>query len=228
MFKSREIVAVVPARSGSKRLPNKNIMKIGGKTLIQRAIDCGLNSKYVDKVILSSDSDDYLSVADPNTRLIKHRRPEALATDESSSISCVLDLQSIVQPDAIIILLQPTSPLRSSADIDGGLELTAGYNWNVTSVCETSYPLSWCGYLDSDKSISTFAIVRKTEDDQLYSRKSFRLNGAFYIREFNELLLSRRFLTEETLGYVMSLERSIDIDTLLDYKLAELIEKNSG
>ena len=121
MFNGKTFLAVVPARGGSKRLPRKNILDLGNKPLIAWSIEAGLNSRYVDKVIVSSDDDEILNIAKTyNSEIIK--RPASLASDTATSFDALKHTIENVETYDYIILLQPTSPLRSSQHIDEAID----------------------------------------------------------------------------------------------------------
>jgi CMP-N,N'-diacetyllegionaminic acid synthase len=121
MYKEKSFLAIIPARGGSKRLPNKNILNLAGKPLIEWSIDAALKSKYIDKVVVSSDDENILKIAKDKCDIIK--RPKELATDTASSIDVIKHvLDNLEKKYDYIVLLQPTSPLRNEKHIDEAIE----------------------------------------------------------------------------------------------------------
>lgn len=125
MIAGKSVLALITARGGSKGVPGKNILPIGGRPLIQWTIDAARASRYVDRLVLSSDDRAIIEVALSGGCEVPFRRDSALASDEASSIDVVIDALQRVPDYDIVLLLQPTSPLRNTADIDGALELLA-------------------------------------------------------------------------------------------------------
>jgi CMP-N,N'-diacetyllegionaminic acid synthase len=221
MIKGKRIIAVIPARGGSKRLPKKNILILNDKPLIAWTIESALRSKYIDRVIVSSDDYDILDVA-KKYKAECILRPEYLATDTATSNSVLMHiLEENETFYDICILLQPTSPLRNETHIDECLELmllkSADGIVSVT-MCEHS-PL-WTNILPAngclDNFISDEANRRSQELDDFY-----RINGAIYCFDVNHLELNKGISYDENVfSYVMDSNDSIDIDNEVDFKIA--------
>ena len=153
-----EIIALIPARGGSKGIPKKNIKNLRGKPLISYSIGSAKKTKYINKVVVSTEDKEIAEISrEYDAEIIE--RPEELAEDESSTIDTILHALEVLRaenynPD-IIILLQPTSPLRNAEDIDSAIELFLNSDCeSVVSVCEVEHPPHWCfeieeGYLKS-------------------------------------------------------------------------------
>ena len=228
MYKDKKILAIVPARGGSKRLPKKNLMDLAGKPLIAYSIEAAKNSQYIDDVIMSSESQEILSVAKKYGAQTPFVRPKELAEDASRSIDVVIHaIKTLTQSYDAVILLQPTSPLRTSEDIDGAIEMF--YNKHATSVigvCEMEHSPLWANTLDESMSMEGFL------DDKYNNARSqdlpvyYRINGAFYMSKTQSVLENETFFVQKNIyAYLMSQEDSVDIDTKLDFIVAQAILK---
>ena len=228
MIDGKNILAVILARGGSKRLPGKNILDLAGKPLIAWSIESGLNSKYIDEVIVSSDSDKILNISKKyGTKIVK--RPSALASDTATSFDAIkhtIDIRD--QKFDFVILLQPTSPLRNNGHIDEALELLIKKNADaIISVTETDYSPSWADTLPKDRSMVNFlknGVLNKRSQDFV---KHYRINGAIYICRTEKLLEEKSFFLKGNIyAYQMNRESSVDIDEKIDFQLANLIIEN--
>ena len=228
MIDGKNILAVTLARGGSKRLPGKNILDLAGKPLIAWSIESGLNSKYIDEVIVSSDSDKILNISKKyGTKIVK--RPSALASDTATSFDAIkhtIDIRD--QKFDFVILLQPTSPLRNNGHIDEALELLIKKNADaIISVTETDYSPSWADTLPKDRSMVNFlknGVLNKRSQDFV---KHYRINGAIYICRTEKLLEEKSFFLKGNIyAYQMNRESSVDIDEKIDFQLANLIIEN--
>ncbi len=224
MLNGKTFLAVVPARGGSKRLPRKNILDLGNKPLIAWSIEAGLNSRYVDKVIVSSDDDEILNIAKIyNSEIIK--RPASLASDTATSFDALKHTIENVETYDYIILLQPTSPLRSSQHIDEAIELLMRKNADaIISITEMDHSPLWSNTLSEDGDMSTFLReeVKNIRSQDL--EKYYRINGAIYICETERLLKKENFFIDDNIfSYVMDRKSSIDIDEEVDFHLAQYL-----
>jgi len=219
------ILAVIPARGGSKRLPNKNILDLAEKPLIAWSIEAGLNSKYIDTVVVSSDSDEILDISKKiGTDIIK--RPDELASDTASSFDAIKHaIKNTMETFDYVILLQPTSPLRNNCHIDEAFELLIKTNAAaIISVVEMDHSPLWSNTLPKDMSMVNFL-----KNEVLYKRsqdlvKYYRLNGAIYICKSEKLLEEKSFFLKENIyAYKMDRESSIDIDDGFDISIAEFL-----
>ncbi len=224
MLNGKTFLAVVPARGGSKRLPRKNILDLANKPLIAWSIEAGLNSRYVDKVIVSSDDDEILNIAKTyNSEIIK--RPASLANDTATSFDALKHTIENVETYDYIILLQPTSPLRSSQHIDEAIELLMSKNADaIISITEMDHSPLWSNTLSEDGDMSTFLReeVKNIRSQDL--EKYYRINGAIYICETERLLKKENFFIDDNIfSYVMDRKSSIDIDEEVDFHLAQYL-----
>jgi len=224
MYIKKTFLAVIPARGGSKRLPRKNILDLNGKPLIVWSIEAGLKSKYIDKVIVSSNDKEILDISqDHGADTIK--RPDNLASDTATTFDAIKHTIENVEKYDYVILLQPTSPLRNEKHIDEAIELLESKNASaVVSVCETDHSPLWSNILDDSLSMKGFLkdeVLNKRSQDL---EKYYRLNGAIYICKTEKLLEEKSFFLKENIyAYVMDRENSIDIDKEIDFKIAEVI-----
>lgn len=216
-----KVVAIIPARGGSKGIPRKNLVNFSGKPLIQWSIEAALNSKYITEVVISSDDDEILNLAQKNKGVLIIKRPLEFAQDNSKTepvLIHVLESLKDVNFD-YLILLQPTSPLRTSKDIDLAFEkLLNSEATSLISVCELehhpykSFNVDENGYLQG--------IINNKYP--FYPRqelpKTFRANGSIYIIKVNEFIKNNSLLTSKTIHFEMSVDSSLDIDTMDDFK----------
>jgi CMP-N-acetylneuraminic acid synthetase len=230
MYDDMRIMAIIPARSGSKRLPGKNIKLLGRKPLIAWSIEQAKTSKYIDEVIISTDSEEISRIAKELGGNVPFLRPVTLAQDNTPMIDVVAHVLSETEkskgylPD-FVVLLQPTSPLRTLADVDAAIEMlvtnkTANAVVSITEVSESPY---WMKSLTSEDFVEDFLENKEKYDKRQDVPIVYRLNGAIYFCKVSILLETRNFCPENTLGYVMPEERSVDIDSIIDFKLAELM-----
>ncbi len=224
MYKNKIFLAIIPARGGSKRLPGKNILDLSNKPLIAYSIEAGLKSKYIDKVIVTSDSDEILEVSKKyGSDIIK--RPDYLATDTSTTFDAIKHTVDNFQDYDYIILLQPTSPLRDEKHIDEAIELLEIKKADaIISVSQTDHSPLWSNTLTKDMSLKGFL-----KDEMLNKRsqeieKYYSLNGAIYICKIDRFLDEETFFLKDNIyAYQMDKESSIDIDEKIDFKMAKLI-----
>lgn len=224
MYNKKSFLAIIPARGGSKRLPKKNVLKLKGKPLIGWSIEAGIQSKYVDSIVVSSDSDEILDIASQfDISLIK--RPDSLAMDKSTTFDAIKHAIENYSRHEYIVLLQPTSPLRTSIHIDEAIELLEEKKADaIVSVVEMNHSPLWSNRLDCSLSMENFISneVKNLRSQDL--EKFYRLNGAIYIIKTDLLLKEETFLLEKNIfAYIMDQNSSIDIDEEIDYKLAELL-----
>lgn len=224
MIQGKSILAVIPARGGSKGILRKNIREVGGKPLLSWTIDEAKKSDYIDRLIVSTDDEEIAAVARHNGVDVPFLRPKNLAMDDTPGIAPVLHAVEALQGYDYVVLLQPTSPLRQVADIDGCIEKCvieqAKACVSVTLAEKTPY---WMYHLSDNGHLKSVINAEK----QFFRRQDippvFCLNGAVYIAETNWLQKTQSFLEPETVGYVMPQERSIDIDNEMDIVFFEAL-----
>lgn len=216
------ILAIIPARGGSKGVPRKNIRDLAGKPLIAWTIDEAKKSKYIDRLILSSEDDEIIDVAKQYGCEVPFKRPLELAQDDTPGIAPVLHAIEQCPGYDYVVLLQPTSPLRTVEDIDGCIEklLNSDADFCV-SVTEPDHSPYWMYTVENDKMkplLPQEDIIARRQD----LPKVYALNGAVYAGIISALCNSRNFLTEETIHYLMSEDKSVDIDTERDFFIVQL------
>jgi N-acylneuraminate cytidylyltransferase/CMP-N,N'-diacetyllegionaminic acid synthase len=231
MINNDKVLAIIPARAGSKGLPGKNIKMIAGKPLIAWTIEEALKSKIVDKVIVSTDSELIAEIAREYGVEIPFIRPPELATDTAKGIDVIKHAIKFFDNEYdIVIVLQPTSPLRKLENIENAFISYKKLNAKaIVSVCELEHPIQWVGVLPEGLCMAEFSSVKSKNKNRQELKKHYRYNGAIYIADVSYLLQNNGFLGEETYAYIMKSDVSIDIDNLLDFKFAELLlkEKNA-
>lgn len=227
MIDEKKVLAIIPARGGSKGILKKNIRLLAGKPLIAWTIEEAKKSKYIDRLILSSDEDEIISVAKTWGCEVPFVRPIDLALDTTPGMDPVFHAMNMVPGFDFVVLLQPTSPLRTVDDIDGTIERCLKDKANAcVSVAESEQSPYWMYTLTETNGMNPIMNKEKEFVRRQDLPKVYTINGAVYVANSEWLLDKKSFLTDETLGYIMPQERSLDIDTEIDLKLAELmIEK---
>lgn len=221
-------VGIIPARSGSKRVPNKNFKLVGGKSLLRRAVEQAQSSGCLDLIIISSDDLELVKRELQESEWLKfHQRSAAASSDQASAFDVVKEIAvDFSIQKGICIYLQPTSPLRTSLDIKASLELfMTGDFHTVVSVSPVKSDAAWTLRVNGSRAefIWPEALAMRSQDIHL-----FRLNGAIYINEISQLLERKEFLGELVGVHQMPEERSLDIDTLADWKIAETHLESEG
>ncbi len=225
MINGKKILAVIPARGGSKGIKNKNIIKLQGRHLVGYTIDVCAESSYIDEYIVSTDSEKIKDVSELYGAKVPFFRPEHLADDRAKSIDVILhaldEMEKIGGKYDIVILLQPTSPLRTSYELDKAIvDFVKSSGESLVSVCE------------SEKSP---ILMREINDGKLTEIVNFHgnntrrqelptyymLNGAIYINTVNMLKEKRCFVDEDTIPFIMDKSHSVDIDDEKDLIIAE-------
>lgn len=229
MINDKKLLAIIPARSGSKRLPNKNILPLHGKPLIQWSIDAAINSSFIDAVVVSTDSIEIADIAEKGGARVPFIRPAELSSDESTSIDVVLhainELGSRGEYFNYVMLLQPTSPLRTEKHIDESVQLLLSKGAKaVVSVCRITHPIEWIGEIQDDLSMDAFIKniepARRAQDFP----DRYSLNGSIYLVSVSEFVKYKKFAIDQgCFAYKMEPESSVDIDEQLDFEVCEMI-----
>jgi CMP-N,N'-diacetyllegionaminic acid synthase len=217
------LVALIPARGGSKSIPKKNIRDFCGQPLIAWSIEVALQAAEVDRVIVSTDDQEIADISLVFGAEVPFLRPDRFATDETPGIEPVLHAISALPQFDWILVLQPTSPLRALKDIENIVNYAKLNNVkSAVSVVEASNHPHWTYLRDQSGKLSSMTSgVPATRRQEL--PPAYALNGALYLAQCDWLLENKTFLSNETFGYVMPLERSVDIDSPLDWKWAEFL-----
>ena len=215
---------MIPARGGSKGIRNKNIIEVKGKPLIAYTIDAANQSKYIDTVMVSTDSEVIKNVALQWGAKVPFMRPKELASDTAKTIDAVMYTINYYRDNADIydyfVLLQPTSPLRSAEDIDGAIEkfLNCGER-DLASISEvTDSPVLIREIIDDtimDKLLGETSTIRRQEMPKYY-----RINGGIYITKIKNLSVETSF-NDSSVYYLMEKEHAVDIDEYVDLAILE-------
>jgi CMP-N-acetylneuraminic acid synthetase len=216
-------LGLIPARGGSKGIPRKNVRLIAGKPLIAWTIEAALGAPGLAAVVVSTEDAEIAEVARAAGAEVPFMRPSELARDETPGIDPVLHAFEALPGYDAVMLLQPTSPLRTSEDIGGLLEKAsqAAAPSGVSVSLVNDHP-AWMFIIRDDGRLETLLpqaqIARRQDLPAVYA-----LNGAMYFAQRDWLRQRRSFVGPETIAYPMATERSVDIDTPLDWRLAELL-----
>ena len=220
-------IAIIPARSGSKGLKDKNIKLLNGKPLMAYTIEAALKSEQFDEVMVSTDSEKYAEIAKAFGAKVPFLRSAETSTDKASSWDTVAEVLGRYAENGqtfdSLCLLQPTSPFRTAEDIKNAYELyNSKADFAVISVCEAEHSPLWCGHLPESGEFLNF-INQDAMKQRQAGGKFYRLNGAIYIVNCEKFKTDRYFYQSGSFAYIMPQERSIDIDTNIDFKYAEFL-----
>ena len=218
-------IALIPARGGSKGIYRKNIKKFLSKPLIYWSIKLAIESHLIDRVIVSTEDKEIAKIAQEYSAEVPFLRPKEYSQDNSKGIYPVLNALENIRNISDVLLMQPTSPLRRHKDIEEIFRVrTESNSESAVSVTQAVKPLNI--YFDMNKKNKISPVMKKLdiEPRQSYSDR-YILNGSLYLSSKNSILKYKSLLTPETVGYVMPAEYSIDIDTPLDWEIAEFLMK---
>lgn len=224
MYQGKKILALIPARGGSKGIKDKNIKLLHGRPLIAYSIDCGLQSKYVDSVVVTTDSEKIAEISRQYGARVPFMRPAEYAQDTSTTLVAVLHavnaLKEMGETYDALLLLQPTQPLRTSEDVDKAIEVYfANGEADLISVSPVSeHPVLM-------RTIGEDGRLRPLLDRAITIRRQdmppcYRLDGCIYINNIKNLNESTNFAAN-SVSYIMEHSHSVDIDDLADFYLAE-------
>lgn len=223
------VLAIIPARSGSKRLPGKNIRRLSGVPLIAWTIRTAIAARVFDDVLVSTDDKEIAAIAREYGASVPWLRPGELSTDTATSVDVVLHALSTWESEgggaASVMLLQPTSPFRSTETICRAVELhmQAG-NPPVVSVCPVKAHPAWCFRVDGEGCMHRYASDNAPPARSQDLPPAYQLNGAVYLATADDLRSEQSFLCSRTRALVVTHpEESIDIDDAWDWQLAECI-----
>ena len=230
MYKDKKFLAIIPARGGSKGVPKKNIRDLAGKPLIAWTIAEAKKSRYLDRCIVSTEDAEIKKVAEESGGEVPFLRPQGLAQDGTASIDVVLHAIRKLPDYDFVVLLQPTSPLRTVEDIDGAIAFCFDHGAeSCVSITESEHSPYWMYRLDGmQKMLPLLELSREENYQRQKLPKVYRLNGAVYVNRIGALLSGRSLLEKDTVGYIMPQERSYDIDTMLDFELVGTVVRKWG
>jgi CMP-N-acetylneuraminic acid synthetase len=219
-----KILAIIPARGGSKGIPRKNVKPLAGKPLIGWTIEAALQAQGIDRLIVSTEDEEIASVAKQFGAEVPFMRPLALAQDDTPGIAPVLHAIERLPEFNWVLLLQPTSPLRSVADIKSiiGLcrEKLVSSAASITEVIKHPF---WMYRRDEHQHLQPLIPNRPDIAQRQDLPPAYALNGALYLARADWLIQNKRFIGPKTLGYVMPEERSVDLDTPMDWQWVEFL-----
>lgn len=224
MYKGKTILGLIPARGGSKGLPNKNIRSFLRKPLIAWTIEQALESKYLDRVVVSTDSKPTATIARQRGAEVPFRRPDELATDDARSIDVILHALDELKPQRYdyIMLLEPTSPLRETEDIDVSINMLLSNSYTKATVSvvplEGTHP-DYSITIGGDGCIvGHCSTMRRQELMPMYCP-----DGTIYLSDIATLVERRTFYHELTMAYVVPRWKAVEIDELPDLIMAEAL-----
>ena len=226
------MLAIIPARGGSKGLPGKNVRPLAGVPLICHSVRTALAAKSISRVVISTDDEAIAAAAKEYGAEVPFMRPAELAQDDSMVMDAYLYTADRIareqgSPVEGFVALLPTAPLRLPEDIDGAVELFNDKRADsVISVTEAPVPVSWYRRIDGEGVMRAYL---SEEGDAVSNRQAhgqaYVPNGAIYVFRTEGLRATRQYYTDKTYPYVMPRERSADIDELLDFEWAEFLLK---
>ncbi|MDB4835625.1 acylneuraminate cytidylyltransferase family protein [Gammaproteobacteria bacterium] len=229
-----KILAIIPARGGSVRLPGKNIRVLGGKPLIEWSIDAARKVSSIDKIFVSTDCNDIADVCRQTRLDVPVLRPKNLAGDKSSTIDVVKHTIEYLKERGeiydFVLLLQPTSPLRSSDHVRKAIDMISSKKADaVISVCKCEHSPLWTSSLPSDFSMTNFLDEKFNNIPSQELPVYYRLNGAIFLVNIERLYEEETFLlSSNSYGIEMDAMTSVDIDNEIDFLLAETIIKQTA
>jgi len=231
MHNKKKIFALIPARGRSKGLPDKNILPLSGKPLIAWTIEAAQKSQYIDRVVVSTEDQEIAGIARQYRAEIPFSRPKNLASNEAKTTAVALHALQWLKKNNdhydVLVLLQPTSPFRSTEDIDRAIDVFFRKKAQVVvSVCKTEHHPYWSNQLPDDGNMKEFINKRIINKNRQALPQYYRLNGAIYIAYTDYLIQRENFFGEETYAFVMPALRSVDIDNKLDFDWAEFLVGN--
>lgn len=234
MIDNKKILAIIPARGGSKGIPRKNTKLLNGKPLIAYTIEESKKSKYIDEILVSTEDNEIADISIKYGVEIPFLRPMELAKDSTPGIEPIIHAIGWLKEENkkfdYVLCIQCTSPLRTAEQIDEAIEkLVHEGADSIVSICESEVNPYWMKKVDDGK-LKDFM-----ESTNFYARRQdlptiYRLNGAIYAGKTEIILKNKNWYTENTLPYIMNELSSIDIDNIIDFKFVEFLlkEKNNA
>ena len=227
------MLAIIPARGGSKGLPRKNIKLLGDLPLICHTIKAALDSNLIDRVIVSTENDEIASIAKNCGAEVPFMRSIDLASDTSMVMDSYLQVVDMITKEnskliESFVALLPTVPLRTSKDIDNAIQIFNDKNANsVISVVEASTPVYWHRSISKEGILENFLPEFNALKNRQEFKKTYLPNGAVYVFRTEVLRSTREYYTSKTYPYIMPKERSADIDDNFDFEWARYLFKKN-
>jgi len=222
MIQGKKVLGLIPARGGSKRVKGKNLQKLGDLSLLEISIHQALLSTLIDRVVVSSDAEDILDVAEQAgaSPLV---RPASLAQDKTPGIDPVIHALQVFNRFDYIVLLQVTSPFRLVEDIDKAVQLCVDRHAPAcVSVCQPSHHPAWMFNTTGNGTLAPLLDGERPLRSQDLP-PCYVINGAVYVAEKDVLFKTNSFITADTIAYEMPVGRSLDIDTEYDLQIARAV-----
>lgn len=224
------MLVIIPARGGSKGLPGKNIKNLCGKPLIAHTVEAALKAEGIERVIVTTDSEEIAAVAREYGAEVPFLRPAALAGDNSSAVDVYLHAVDFLEKESgrsieKFMVLLPTAPLRNSINIEQALRQFYEQNAEtLISMREAETPISWYYEMNIEGRVKNLGLdAENAVKNRQVNKKYYIPNGAIYILDKKLLKEKRTYYSDNTVAYLMSAEQSVDIDCELDFKIAELL-----
>lgn len=223
MYNEKRIIAIIPARGGSKGIPRKNIINLCGKPLISYTIEAARKSKYIDYVMVSTDDEEIADVSKQYGAMIPFMRPAELASDTARTVDailhCIKSLKELNECFSDLVLLQPTEPLRTVEDIDSAIEkYYENYPCSLVSLSEVDdHPILIRTIEGNElRPLLNVSSTCRRQDMPKY----YRVNGCIYINAVESINENTSF-NDNLVPFIMEKSHSVDIDELSDLALAE-------
>lgn len=223
------VLGIITARGGSKGVPGKNIALVGGKPLLAWTIEAARSSRMLTRTIVSTESEEIAEIARQWGAEVPFLRPQELARDDTPHVPVVLQALDWMQRQAgfsadYLLVLQPTSPFRTAADIDAAIEIARVKNADsvIGMVMPHGHPF-WCKRVLSDGRLAPLLPTDGDAHRRQDLPAALMPNGAIYLARIDFFLRQQSFYGEKTFAYLMPPERSLDIDSPWDLQLARLI-----
>ncbi|MGL5765498.1 MAG: cytidylyltransferase domain-containing protein [Sarcina sp.] len=229
MYNNKRVLAIIPARAGSKGIKDKNIIDLNGKPLIAYSIEQGLDSNYIDKVLVSTDGEKIAKIAKQYGAKVPFLRPKHIAGDEAKTIDVMLHAIEFLGNNKevydYVVLLQPTQPLRTGAQIDEAIEALESSNSNglvsVSKVKEHPILMRTINNGKLHNLLNVSSTVRRQDMAEYY-----KVNGVIYINKINNEFNKNTSLNDNELPYIIDEKFFVDIDDLFDLEIAKIAMNN--
>lgn len=232
--KYKQMLGIIPARGGSKAVPGKNIRKLCGKPLVAYTIEAAIKSDIFEKIIVSTDSVEIAEISERYGAEVPFLRPAEISEDLTPSDDVVLHALEFYRKRGVnyseVCKLQPTSPLRNEIHLQEAYKLFRDKNADfLVSVCKCEHSPLWAGMIGDDLRLDNFISEKAKRACRQDLPQYYRLNGAIYIGKTENFIQNKSFLGMNSIAYIMKQRESVDVDSVIDFNLAELLlDKSNG
>lgn len=232
MHDSEKILAIIPARSGSKGIANKNIQMFAGYPLFVQSIFCAEKSNLFDDIVVSTNSESYADLAREYGATVPFLRPQELSGNTNPTSDVTLHvlhgLEKLGKRYRYFAVLQPTSPLRTPQDLRDSFALLTEKNADaVISVSQVHTPPQWVNTLGEDRSMKGFITKEARNKPRQALENYYAIHGAIFWARTEVYLQNQDSYALNSLAYIMPFDRSVDIDTIVEFRLAEILYTQS-